>query len=205
MKVSSRKKPPPQQQREETEEQGSSGAAEAMDAAAAAAVQEEAEAEAEAEEEGRTVLVGVRADAESRALLTWVLVNVAAPLDRVVAVHVAPPSAAEAVDFDAMLAVYEGFCNLKQVVAAPRLSSPWLLAPSLPFRPFRSLPLLCLTSYRHPPPCCVLTLKRFSFFFHPSSFDAIHPCFMPKCTIFRLISRLATGYRILIPRTRTIG
>uniref|UniRef100_A0A804P691 Protein kinase domain-containing protein n=1 Tax=Zea mays TaxID=4577 RepID=A0A804P691_MAIZE len=115
MKVSSRKKPPPQQQREETEEQGSSGAAEAMDAAAAAAVQEEAEAEAEAEAEGRTVLVGVRADAESRALLTWVLVNVAAPLDRVVAVHVAPPSAAEAVDFDAMLAVYEGFCNLKQI------------------------------------------------------------------------------------------
>jgi hypothetical protein len=88
MKVSSRKKPPPQQQREETEEQGSPAAAEAMDAAAAAAVQEEAEAER------RTVLVGVRADAESRALLTWVLVNVAAPLDRVVAVHVALPSAA---------------------------------------------------------------------------------------------------------------
>lgn len=156
MKVSSRKKPPPQQQREETEEQGSPAAAEAMDAAAPAAVQEGAEAEAE----GRTVLVGVRADAESRALLTWVLVNVAAPLDRVVAVHVALPSAAEAVDFDAMLAVYEGFCNLKQVVAAPRVSSPWLLAPSFPFRPFRSLALLCL-----PPPCCVLTLKRFSFFF----------------------------------------
>jgi hypothetical protein len=118
MKVSSRKKPPPQQQREETEEQGSPAAAEAMDAAAAAAVQEEAEAER------RTVLVGVRADAESRALLTWVLVNVAAPLDRVVAVHVALPSAAESVDFDAMLAVYDGFCNLKQVVAAPLRASP---------------------------------------------------------------------------------
>jgi hypothetical protein len=68
------------------------------------------------------VVVGVRspADAESRALLTWVLVNVAAPLDRVVAVHVVLASAAEAaaaVDFEAMLGVYEGFCNLKQVAA----------------------------------------------------------------------------------------
>ncbi|WVZ61216.1 hypothetical protein U9M48_011127, partial [Paspalum notatum var. saurae] len=94
----------------------------------AAAVREEEEGEAagrsgkaperEAEAEGRTVVVGVRADAESRALLTWVLVNVAAPGDRVVAVHVVLASAAEAaaaVDFDAMLAVYEGFCNLKQI------------------------------------------------------------------------------------------
>ena len=117
MKVSSRKKPPPQQQREETEEQGSPAAAEAMDAAAPAAVQEGAEAEAE----GRTVLVGVRADAESRALLTWVLVNVAAPLDRVVAVHVAADAAA-VVDFEAMRGVYEGFCNLKQVAALCSLS-----------------------------------------------------------------------------------
>jgi hypothetical protein len=67
----------------------------------------------------RTVLVGVRADAaESRALLTWALVNAAAAGDRVVAVHVVLASAA--VDFDAMLAVYEGFCNLKQVSASPR-------------------------------------------------------------------------------------
>jgi hypothetical protein len=64
------------------------------------------------------VVVGVRADVESRALLTWVLVNAAAPGDRVVAVHVVVASGAEAaaaVDFDAMLGVYEGFCNLKQV------------------------------------------------------------------------------------------
>jgi hypothetical protein len=68
--------------------------------------------------EGRTVLVGVRADADSRALLTWVLVNVAAAGDRVVAVHVVLASAAaDAVDFDAMLGVYEGFCNLKQVAS----------------------------------------------------------------------------------------
>ena len=76
----------------------------------------------EAKVEGTTVVVGVRepADAESRALLTWVLVNVAAPLDRVIAVHVVPASAAEAaaaVDLEAMLGVYEGFCNLKQVAA----------------------------------------------------------------------------------------
>ncbi|GJM97197.1 hypothetical protein PR202_ga14105 [Eleusine coracana subsp. coracana] len=69
-------------------------------------------------QEGRTVVVGVRADSESRALLTWVLVNVAAAGDRVVAVHVVLASGAEAaaaVDFDAMLGVYEGFCNLKQI------------------------------------------------------------------------------------------
>ncbi|GJN22716.1 hypothetical protein PR202_gb10311 [Eleusine coracana subsp. coracana] len=69
-------------------------------------------------QEGRTVVVGMRADSESRALLTWVLVNVAAAGDRVVAVHVVLASGAEAaaaVDFDAMLGVYEGFCNLKQV------------------------------------------------------------------------------------------
>jgi hypothetical protein len=37
---------------------------------------------------GRTVLVSLRADAESQALLTWVLVNVAAAWDHVMlAVH----------------------------------------------------------------------------------------------------------------------
>ena len=129
MKVSSRKKqaPPPHQsqQREEAEEQGSPAAAEAMDDAAAGVQEGEAGCSGkapEAEAEGRTVVVGVRepADAESRALLTWVLVNVAAPLDRVIAVHVVPASAAEAaaaVDLEAMLGVYEGFCNLKQVAA----------------------------------------------------------------------------------------
>ncbi|XP_047072060.1 uncharacterized protein LOC124681157 [Lolium rigidum] len=68
--------------------------------------------------EGGTVVVGVRADAESRALLTWAFVNAVAAGDRVVAVHVVLASAAEAaaaVDFDGMLAVYEGFCNLKQI------------------------------------------------------------------------------------------
>ncbi|KAM0835431.1 hypothetical protein ACQ4PT_062925 [Festuca glaucescens] len=67
---------------------------------------------------GGTVVVGVRADAESRALLTWAFVNAVAAGDRVVAVHVVLASAAEAaaaVDFNGMLAVYEGFCNLKQI------------------------------------------------------------------------------------------
>jgi hypothetical protein len=118
-----------QQQRQQAgeEEEERSPAAEAMDAAAAAVRGEEEEEaagcsgkapEEEAGAEGRTVVVGVRADVESRALLTWVLVNAAAPGDRVVAVHVVVASGAEAaaaVDFDAMLGVYEGFCNLKQV------------------------------------------------------------------------------------------
>lgn len=71
---------------------------------------------------GGTVVVGVRADAESRALLTWTFVNAVAAGDRVVAVHVVLASGAEAaaaVDFDSMLAVYEGFCNLKQVSRLP--------------------------------------------------------------------------------------
>ncbi|CAN6286230.1 unnamed protein product [Urochloa humidicola] len=119
MKMSRRQPLPLQQQGEEEE---GSPAAEAMDAAS---VQGEEDEEAgcsgkapEAEAEGRTVVVGVRADVESRSLLTWVLVNAAAPGDRVVVVHVVVASGAEAaaaVDFDAMLGVYEGFCNLKQI------------------------------------------------------------------------------------------
>jgi hypothetical protein len=141
MKVSSRRKQaPPPQQREEAEagEQGSPPEAEAMDAAAGVQEVEVEEAGCSGkapEAEGRTVVVGVRADAESRALLTWVLVNVAAPLDRVVAVHVALPSAAEAPDFDAMLAVYQGFCNLKQVAAL--CSAPLSLSISLRGSPWR--------------------------------------------------------------------
>jgi hypothetical protein len=74
MKVSSRKKSLsslPPQRREKEEEQGSLAAIKAMDADVA--VQEE--------EEGRTMVVGVRANAESRALVTGVLVNVATTID----------------------------------------------------------------------------------------------------------------------------
>lgn len=37
---------------------------------------------------GKVVLVGVKFDAESRELLTWALVKVAQPGDRVIALHV---------------------------------------------------------------------------------------------------------------------
>lgn len=74
----------------------------------------------------RTVLVGVKLDSASRELLTWALVKVSQPGDLVVALHVLGND--EIVDrngkssllslvkaFDSVLAVYEGFCNLKQV------------------------------------------------------------------------------------------
>lgn len=75
---------------------------------------------------GGTVVVGVKLDSQSRELLTWALVKVAQPGDRVIALHVLGHN--EIVDrdgkssllslvkaFDSVLAVYEGFCNLKQV------------------------------------------------------------------------------------------
>ncbi|KAL6636549.1 hypothetical protein ACP70R_024121 [Stipagrostis hirtigluma subsp. patula] len=87
------------------------------------AVREEEEAgcsgkSPEPEPEGKTVVVGVQANAESRALLTWTFVHAVEAGDRVVAVHVVLASGAEAaaaVDFHHMLAVYEGFCSLKQI------------------------------------------------------------------------------------------
>lgn len=75
---------------------------------------------------GRSVVVGVKLDSQSRELLTWSLVKVAQPGDCVIALHVLGNN--EIVDrdgkssllslvkaFDSILAVYEGFCNLKQV------------------------------------------------------------------------------------------
>ncbi|XP_073285951.1 protein kinase STUNTED [Primulina huaijiensis] len=75
----------------------------------------------------RTVVVGVKMDLQSRELLTWALVKVARSGDRVIAIHVINNN--DIVDrdgkssillsvvksFDSILAVYEGFCNLKQV------------------------------------------------------------------------------------------
>ncbi|KAJ6681597.1 hypothetical protein OIU74_019972 [Salix koriyanagi] len=73
-----------------------------------------------------TVIVGVKLDSVSRELLTWALVKVALPGDTVIALHVLDNNAI--VDregkssllslvkaFDNVLAVYEGFCNLRQV------------------------------------------------------------------------------------------
>ncbi|KAJ6807301.1 receptor protein kinase TMK1 [Iris pallida] len=74
---------------------------------------------------GRTVVVGVKMDPESKELLTWALVQVARPGDRVVALHVIPevsppngkctPLLSLVKTFDSVLAVYDGFCNLKQI------------------------------------------------------------------------------------------
>ncbi|CAO2145870.1 unnamed protein product [Urochloa humidicola] len=84
---------------------------------------------------GRTVVVGIRRDAASRELLTWALVKVANAGDRVVALHVAAQHVAAAADNNllpgllmgidersraadslaSVLAVYDGFCNLKQI------------------------------------------------------------------------------------------
>ncbi|KAK7410633.1 hypothetical protein VNO78_01577 [Psophocarpus tetragonolobus] len=74
----------------------------------------------------RTVVVGVKMDSPSKELLTWALVKVAHPGDTVVALHVLGSHETVNGDgkssllslvkaFDSVLAVYEGFCNLKQV------------------------------------------------------------------------------------------
>ncbi|KAM7253063.1 hypothetical protein ACFE04_025681 [Oxalis oulophora] len=78
------------------------------------------------DDDSGTVLVGVKLDSLSRELLTWALVKVAQPGDTVIALHVLATN--DIVDrdgkssllslvkaFDSVLAVYEGFCNLKQV------------------------------------------------------------------------------------------
>lgn len=72
--------------------------------------------------QGNVVVVGVKFDGESRELLTWALVKVAQPGDRIIALHVldtiteSTGSLLSLVKtFDSMLSVYEGFCNLKQV------------------------------------------------------------------------------------------
>ncbi|XP_061373349.1 protein kinase STUNTED-like [Gastrolobium bilobum] len=74
----------------------------------------------------RTVVVGVKLDSPSKELLTWAMVKVAQPGDIVVALHVhgnhemvnndGKTSLLSLVKaFDSVVAVYEGFCNLKQV------------------------------------------------------------------------------------------
>ncbi|KAJ8444417.1 hypothetical protein Cgig2_005939 [Carnegiea gigantea] len=76
--------------------------------------------------DGKTVVVGVKMDSQSRELLTWSLVKVAQPGDTVIALHVLGTNEIFDQDgkssllslvkaFDSVLAVYEGFCNLKQV------------------------------------------------------------------------------------------
>ncbi|KAK9096203.1 hypothetical protein Sjap_021700 [Stephania japonica] len=72
-------------------------------------------------EGGAVVVVGLKLDQQSRELLTWALMKVAQSGDRVVALHVVPNTDKSSSllslvkAFDSVLAVYEGFCNLKQV------------------------------------------------------------------------------------------
>ncbi|KAF8118489.1 hypothetical protein N665_0005s0246 [Sinapis alba] len=68
------------------------------------------------------LIIGVKPDEWSREVLTWSLVNVARPGDRIVALHVLDYSLEGSTSlvslvrtFDTMLGVYESFCNLKQV------------------------------------------------------------------------------------------
>uniref|UniRef100_A0A1J3GB74 Proline-rich receptor-like protein kinase PERK13 n=1 Tax=Noccaea caerulescens TaxID=107243 RepID=A0A1J3GB74_NOCCA len=86
-------------------------------------VAEVGEAVTVADVEGSALLiVGVKPDEWSREVLTWSLVNVARPGDRIVALHVLDYSLEGSTSlislvrsFDTMLGVYESFCNLKQV------------------------------------------------------------------------------------------
>ncbi|XP_039138942.1 LEAF RUST 10 DISEASE-RESISTANCE LOCUS RECEPTOR-LIKE PROTEIN KINASE-like 1.3 [Dioscorea cayenensis subsp. rotundata] len=87
-------------------------------------ITDEEEEEEEEKKKMKTMLVGVTLDTRSRELLTWSLVKLALPGDHVIALHVLPSSFDKsdsnvllslAKDFDAMLGVYEGFCNLKQI------------------------------------------------------------------------------------------
>lgn len=71
---------------------------------------------------GKVVVVGVKLEQQSKKLLTWALMKIAQPGDRVVALHVLHASSEEQSSlislvktFDSVLAGYEGFCNLKQV------------------------------------------------------------------------------------------
>ncbi|KAJ3683478.1 hypothetical protein LUZ60_013705 [Juncus effusus] len=71
------------------------------------------------EEEKKIVLIGVKMDSRSREMLTWALVNLAGSGDQFVACHVitTPGASSSALnsELDSMLAVYEGFCHLKQI------------------------------------------------------------------------------------------
>ncbi|KAG2327032.1 hypothetical protein Bca52824_009760 [Brassica carinata] len=83
---------------------------------------EEPATASDAEGSSALVIIGVKPDEWSREVLTWSLVNVARPGDRIVALHVLDYSLEGSTSlvslvrtFDTMLGVYESFCNLKQV------------------------------------------------------------------------------------------
>lgn len=85
----------------------------------------------------KTLVVGVKLATASREVLTWTLVKLARPGDHVIALHVVTGSPDVsgvtsrehkktdnqlASAFDAVIGVYQGFCNLKQVDLEVRIS-----------------------------------------------------------------------------------
>lgn len=60
---------------------------------------------------GRTIVVGVKLDSESRELLTWALVKAAHPGDRVIALHVLNDNGMSIV-FDYFVESNNGFCYI---------------------------------------------------------------------------------------------
>eukprot|EP00252_Welwitschia_mirabilis_P006411 TRINITY_DN17294_c0_g1_i1.p1 TRINITY_DN17294_c0_g1~~TRINITY_DN17294_c0_g1_i1.p1 ORF type:complete len:786 (-),score=117.28 TRINITY_DN17294_c0_g1_i1:470-2827(-) len=85
---------------------------------------------------GRTLIVGVKLSTASREVLTWALLKEARPGDRVIALHVVSMSSVSVIHskkqqncvsqvsrtFDALISVYHGFCNLKQVELEVKIS-----------------------------------------------------------------------------------
>ncbi|KAJ6800841.1 putative receptor-like protein kinase [Iris pallida] len=90
------------------------------------------------EEVGNTIVVGVKMDQQSKEILTWALIKIAQPRDRIIALNILPSSSSSSSSstaapqdpdgkssspsaggggggLESMLAVYEGFCNLKQI------------------------------------------------------------------------------------------
>lgn len=85
----------------------------------------------------KTLVVGVKLATASREVLTWTLVKLARPGDHVIALHVVASSSDVsgvsskehkktdnqlATAFDAVIGVYQGFCNLKQVDLEVKIS-----------------------------------------------------------------------------------
>ncbi|KAL0379838.1 UNVERIFIED_CONTAM: PTI1-like tyrosine-protein kinase [Sesamum angustifolium] len=103
---------------------------------------------------GAVVVVGMKMDSRSRELLTWALVKVAQSGDSVVALHILDPNADKSTllalvkTFDSVLAAYEGFCNLKELLG-PRVLYAWELNEKIDVYAFGDV-LLELLSGRKP-------------------------------------------------------
>ncbi|KAK9129429.1 hypothetical protein Sjap_009916 [Stephania japonica] len=79
------------------------------------------------EEEKKVVMVGVRIDKRDQLLVTWALVKIAEPGDRVIVVNVCrnvseDPSSKENPSLDGYLDAYKGLCNVKKINLAGKVS-----------------------------------------------------------------------------------